>query len=68
VAAESLTTPSVNVAAVLEEQRPMRERARRCLDDPTLVRSIIADSFEKARRLASETISDVCEAMGLSYG
>ncbi|TXT27418.1 MAG: tryptophanyl-tRNA synthetase [Gallionellaceae bacterium] len=56
------------ITAVLEEQRPMRERAQQYLDDPTLVRSIIADGCEKARRLASETMRDVREAMGLSYG
>ena len=56
------------ITAVLEEQRPMRERAQQYLDDPTLVRSIIADGCEKARKLASETMRDVREAMGLSYG
>ncbi len=55
------------IAAVLEEQKPMRERAQQYLDDPTLVRSIIADGCEKARKLASETMRDVREAMGLSY-
>ena len=53
---------------VLAEQRPMRERAQQYLDDPALVRNIIADGCEKARKLASETMRDVREAMGLSYG
>ncbi|MFZ2540187.1 MAG: tryptophan--tRNA ligase [Gallionella sp.] len=57
--------PVIN--AVLEEQRPMRERAQMYLDDPTLVRNIIADGCEKARKLASETMRDVREAMGLDY-
>ncbi|MDO8464310.1 MAG: tryptophan--tRNA ligase [Gallionella sp.] len=52
---------------VLAEQRPMRERAQQYLDDPALVRNIIADGCEKARKLASETMRDVREAMGLSY-
>jgi len=56
------------IAAVLEEQRPMRERAQQYLDDPALVRNIIADGCEKARKLASETMRDVREAMGLDYG
>ncbi len=56
------------IDAVLEEQRPMRERAQQYLDDPALVRNIIADGCEKARKLASETMRDVREAMGLSYG
>ncbi|MFA6014750.1 MAG: tryptophan--tRNA ligase [Gallionellaceae bacterium] len=57
--------PVIN--AVLEEQKPMRERAQQYLDDPTLVRNIIADGCEKARKLAIETMRDVREAMGLSY-
>jgi tryptophanyl-tRNA synthetase len=55
------------IDAVLEEQRPMRERAQLYLDDPALVRNIIADGCEKARKLASDTMRDVREAMGLSY-
>ena len=55
------------IEAVLEEQKPMRERAQQYLDDPTLVRNIIADGCEKARKLAGETMRDVREAMGLGY-
>ncbi len=55
------------IDAVLAEQRPMRERAQLYLDDPALVRNIIADGCEKARKLASETMRDVREAMGLGY-
>jgi tryptophanyl-tRNA synthetase len=55
------------IDAVLEEQKPMRERAQLYLDDPALVRNIIADGCEKARKLAGETMRDVREAMGLSY-
>ncbi len=55
------------IAAVLEEQKPMRERAQMYLDDPSLVKNIIADGCEKARKLAAETMRDVREAMGLGY-
>ncbi|OGA20717.1 MAG: tryptophan--tRNA ligase [Betaproteobacteria bacterium RIFCSPLOWO2_02_FULL_67_26] len=55
------------IDAVLEEQKPMRERAERYVADPTLVRSIIADGCEKARKLAQETLREVKEAMGLIY-
>jgi tryptophanyl-tRNA synthetase len=55
------------IEAVLREQEPMRERAQMYEDDPTLVRNIIADGCEKARKLANETMRDVREAMGLSY-
>ncbi len=55
------------IDAVLEEQKPMRERAEKYLEDPTLVRSIIADGCEKARKLAHETLREVRQAMGLDY-
>jgi tryptophanyl-tRNA synthetase len=55
------------IDGILQEQAPMRERAQTYLDDPSLVRSIIADGNEKARTLARETMRDVREAMGLSY-
>ena len=53
------------IAAVLKEQEPMRERARAYEEDPELVKSIIADGCERARKLAQETMRDVREAMGL---
>jgi tryptophanyl-tRNA synthetase len=53
---------------VLAEQSPMRERAQKYLDDPTLVRSIIADGCDKARGLARETMREVRDVMGLNYG
>jgi len=55
------------IDGVLLEQNPMRERAQQYLDDPALVRNIIADGCEKARKLASETMRDVREVMGLDY-
>lgn len=55
------------IDAVLDEQKPIRERAQRYLDDPTLVRSIIADGCEKARKQAQETLREVKEVMGLNY-
>jgi tryptophanyl-tRNA synthetase len=56
------------VEAVQAELAPMRERAQPYVDDPTLVRNIIADGNEKARKLAAETMRDVREAMGLVHG
>jgi tryptophanyl-tRNA synthetase len=55
------------IDAVLEEQKPIRERAEKYLEDQTLVRSIIADGCEKARKLAQETLREVRQAMGLNY-
>jgi tryptophanyl-tRNA synthetase len=55
------------IDSVLAELAPMRERAKRYVDDPTLVRNIVADGNEKAKRLAEETMRDVRPAMGLAY-
>jgi len=55
------------IDGILREQEPMRERAQQYLDDPALVKNIIADGCEKARELARETMRDVREAMGLEY-
>ena len=55
------------IEGVLKEQEPMRERARLYEEDPQLVRNIIAEGCEKARKLAQETLRDVREAMGLNY-
>ncbi len=55
------------IESVLAELAPMRERAQTYLDDPTLVKSIIADGCDKARKLALETMREVREAMGLTY-
>jgi tryptophanyl-tRNA synthetase len=55
------------IEAVLKEQEPMRERAQVYLDDPTLVRNIIAEGSDRANKLAAETMRDVRNAMGLNY-
>jgi tryptophanyl-tRNA synthetase len=55
------------IDGILKEQEPMRERAQQYLDDPSLVRAIVADGCDQARRYAQETMRDVREEMGLSY-
>ena len=55
------------IEAVLREQEPMFERAQPYLDDPSLVRNLIADGCDRARKLATETMRDVREAIGLNY-
>jgi tryptophanyl-tRNA synthetase len=55
------------IDGVLKEQEPMRERARMYEEDPQLVKNVIADGCEKARKLAQETMRDVREAIGLNY-
>jgi len=53
------------IEAINAELAPMRSRAQAYLDDPTLVKNIVADGCEKAKRLAAETMREVREAMGL---
>ena len=55
------------IDAIIREQQPIIERAQKYLDDPSLVRAIVADGCERARKLAEETMKDVREAMGLGY-
>ena len=55
------------IDAIQKELAPIRERAQVYLDDPTLVRNIISDGNDRARKLAAETMRDVREAMGLDY-
>ena len=55
------------IDAVLKEQEIFRERARPYLDDPSLLRNIVSDGCERARKEAEATMRDVREAMGLHY-
>jgi tryptophanyl-tRNA synthetase len=55
------------IAGILKEQAPMRERAQVYLDNPALVKDIVADGCEKAREYARETMRDVRASMGLEY-
>ncbi|TMG98098.1 MAG: tryptophan--tRNA ligase [Betaproteobacteria bacterium] len=55
------------IDAIIREQKPIHDRAQKYLDDPALVRNIVADGCERARKLAEETMRDVRQAMGLAY-
>ncbi len=55
------------IEAIQKELAPINERAQAYLDDPTLVRNIIADGNDRARKIAKETMRDVRESMGLDY-
>ena len=56
------------IDAIINEQKPIIERAQEYVEDPILVRNIVADGCEKARKMAQDTMRDVREAMGLNYG
>lgn len=53
------------IDAIVTELAPLRERAQRYLDQPTLVRDIVQDGCDKARAAAEETMRDVRASMGL---
>lgn len=55
------------IDSVLAELAPIRVRAQRYVEDPALVKSIIADGCEKAQQLAEETMREVRAVMGLKY-
>jgi len=52
---------------VVDEVTTIRQRAQEYEDNPDLVRGIIAEGCEKAREVASSTLDDVKQAMGLVY-
>jgi len=56
------------IDAVLAELAPIRERALYYEENPDQVRNILADGSEKAQELARDTMRDVREAMGLTFG
>jgi tryptophanyl-tRNA synthetase len=56
------------IDAVLAELAPIRERAAYYEDNPDQVRNILADGCEKAQEQARDTMRDVREAMGLTFG
>jgi tryptophanyl-tRNA synthetase len=55
------------IDAVLKELKPIQDRAAQYAEDPILVKNIVAEGCEKARKLARETMRDVRDVMGLNY-
>ena len=55
------------IEGILREQQPMLERAQKYMDDQSLLRAIIADGCDNARKVTQETMREVREAMGLAY-
>jgi tryptophanyl-tRNA synthetase len=55
------------IEAINRELKPIQERASYYIEDPDLVKNIVAEGCEKARKLARETMREVKEAMGLNY-
>ncbi|WP_020201473.1 MULTISPECIES: tryptophan--tRNA ligase [Cupriavidus] len=55
------------IDGILREQQPMLERAQKYMDDPALLRDIVAHGCDRASQVARETMRDVRAAMGLGY-
>lgn len=55
------------IKSVQEELAPIHQRAQDYLNNPDLVKSIVAEGCEKAREAAKQTLEEVREAMGLAY-
>ncbi len=55
------------IEAINKELKPIQERASHYIEDPDLVKNIVAEGCEKARKLARETMRAVREEMGLNY-
>ena len=56
------------IDGVIAELTPIQNRAAEYAEDPTLVKNIVAEGCEKARKLARETMREVRDVMGLNYG
>lgn len=55
------------IDAVQAELAPIRERAKEFIEQPQLVRNIVAEGSEEARDVARENLREVREVMGLAY-
>jgi tryptophanyl-tRNA synthetase len=53
------------IERVVEDIQAMRKRAQEFVDNPEVVRTILAEGSEKAREAARETLDDVRRAMNL---
>ena len=56
------------IDGVINELKPIQARAAEYAEDPTIVKNIISEGCEKARKLARETMREVRDVMGLNYG
>ncbi|UCH53126.1 MAG: tryptophan--tRNA ligase [Pseudomonadota bacterium] len=55
------------IDAVLQELKPIQERASEFSRDPILVKNIMANGCQRAREVAEQTLDAVRNAMGLGY-
>lgn len=55
------------IDAINAELAPMRERGREFEQAPDMLRTVLAEGAERAREVASATLIDVRQALGLAY-
>ena len=55
------------IDSITKELGPINERAKKYIESPELVQSIIGEGCEKARKIARDTMRDVREVMGISF-
>ncbi|WP_282450822.1 tryptophan--tRNA ligase [Marinobacter bryozoorum] len=55
------------IDAIVEEQKPLHERAKEYESSPDLIHAIIQEGADQARDAARDTLEEVREAMGMVY-
>lgn len=50
---------------IVNQQEPITEKAQKYINDPLLLKSIILDGRDKAKKFASETMKEVREVIGI---
>ena len=53
--------------AIIEEQKPILERAQQYISNPKMIKEIIREGCEAARDVAKETLEEVREVIGLPH-
>jgi tryptophanyl-tRNA synthetase len=54
------------IDGISKELKPIQKRAKHYLENPDIVKSVVAEGCEKARKLARDTMREVREVMGLN--
>ena len=54
------------IDGISKELKPIQERAQHYLENPDIVKSVVAEGCEKARKLARDTMREVREVMGIN--
>jgi len=55
------------IESISKEILPIQERANHYIENPDIVKSVVSEGCEKARKLARDTMRDVREVMGINF-